>query len=122
MSSAIDPVWAETQRARWAQPDHQDRRLSADGRLWIRNLGKRCPHCPNVFFAYQVEGEEREPYRTDPNPIAGKGVRETCGHPACHEQEDNYQFQRRLGFRVEAAKARAHVGQHSAPKSQPALL
>jgi len=84
-------------------------RIESGGKVFIRNLAKICPFCRDVFWGYQVEGQEVEPYRIDPDPIDGNGTRETCGHPLCHDAEDDYQFQRRRGFRQQQAKAREHA-------------
>lgn len=82
-----------------------------------RNLGKRCPWCHDVFFTYQTPGKERQPYQSEPEPRNGMGARETCGHPQCHDAEDTHQFQRRLVFRAEIARHRAHQ-----PQAGPAML
>ena len=103
MSAAFNAAWGAEQRAVFAQPDPAQRRIAADGRAFVRTLGKRCPHCPSVFFSYQVEDEEQEPYRVDAEPREGRGARETCGHPECHEREDNHQFLRRAAHRAERA-------------------
>jgi len=93
----------DAQKARFASPGTE--RLERDGKVFIRNLGKRCPWCRDVFFAYQVEGHERQPYQIDSDPDYGNGARETCGHPMCHDAEDDYQFARRKGFRDERRQA-----------------
>ena len=92
--------WRDKQRAIFAQPNLEDRVLVA-GRAMVRTLGMRCPWCNGIFFGYQVDGQEREPYRIDQDPIDGNGQRQTCGNPKCHEVEENHQFQRRQGFREE---------------------
>ena len=97
----------------FAEPDSGARQVVGE-RVFVRTLGKRCPHCPRVFFTYQVEGQEREPYRTDPEvmldvygrPLNGIATRDTCGSPECHEREDFHQFRRRLEYRAEHAKQR----------------
>ena len=103
MSETTD--WHNELRERCSTPNMEPRQEG--GHVYTRSLGKRCPHCPNEFFTYQAEGKEREPYRVDPNPPNGQGVRETCGHPECHEREDHYQFTRRVGFQADAAASRA---------------
>ena len=94
----------DAQKARFAAPGTE--RLERGGLVYVRNLGKRCPWCRDVFFAYQVEGHERQPYQVDPEPQDGNGVRETCGHPKCHDAEDMRQFERRREARQRLAEAR----------------
>ena len=110
-------------QARFASPDTEARQVSGE-RVYVRTLGKRCPWCGDIFFGYQVEGEEEEPYRTDANPLLGikgnplngVGTRSTCGHPKCHEVEDDYQFKRRVEMRAEHA-----LNLHTAQPAQPSV-
>ena len=69
------------------------------GRTFIRDWGKRCPSCQDIFFARRLETEFHEPYRVDLEPdhsIHGPvmRVRETCGHPMCQEVEELHQLER----------------------------
>jgi hypothetical protein len=108
--------WFADQKASASQP-HEETRVVRDDRVYTRSLGKRCPWCSDIFFTYQVEGHERQPYKTDPEvmlnhegrPINGVGTRETCGDPNCLEREDTHQFLRRLAYRAEHAKNRGNV-------------
>lgn len=95
-------IWTDHLKGLCASPD-ATRCEERDGGVFVRTLGKRCPICRDIFYAYQREGRERQPYLVDVDPPEGRGVRETCGHPKCHDAEDHYQWQRRMGFR--AAKA-----------------
>ena len=104
MISQTQQEWFDAQKARFAEPGTE--RLERDGRVFIRNLGKRCPWCRDKFFAYQVEGQEHEPYRIDDDPDLGNGMRETCGHPKCLDAEDLRQFERRRDFRKQLYEAR----------------
>ena len=114
MTTQAQQDWFDACQARFAQPDTTPRE-ERNGQIFVRTLGKRCPWCGNVFFAYQVEGEEKQPYQIDPNPMLNKfgepangiGTRETCGHPKCWDAEDTYQADRRQVMRAEYAKARA---------------
>lgn len=101
-------AWHDELMARAAQPnDVSDRVQTPAGKTFVRTLGKRCHWCGKVFFAYQVEGQERQPYQVDPNPERGQGMRETCGNPLCWDAEDTYQFQRRRQIRLDEATSRA---------------
>jgi len=93
-------AWYDTLKAVFARPDPATRHGTGD-QVFTRTLAKRCPWCGDVFFTYQLEGHEREPYRVDPNPPGGMGARDTCGHPMCREAEHDYQFKRRMSFRSE---------------------
>ena len=105
ITSAQRADWFKAQRARFAQPDLEACVVTGN-HVFVRTLGMRCPHCPEVFFGYQIEGQERQPYLVDANPDFGNGMRQTCGSPDCWAKEDTYQFERRLGFREERAKTR----------------
>jgi hypothetical protein len=105
MTTQEQQDWNDSLVAVFAEPHPEIREVRGE-RVFVRDLGKRCPWCGHVFFSYQVEGHEQEPYKVDPNPYQGRGVRETCGHPKCHEAEDSYQFKRRQDFRGELAAAR----------------
>lgn len=98
--------WFKAQRTRFAQPDCEAKVPIGD-RVMVRTLGMRCPHCPEVFFGYQIEGQERPPYQVDRNPDFGLGMRQTCGSPSCWDAEDRYQFERRKEYREEASRARS---------------
>lgn len=106
--------WHDVLVARFEQPnDVSDRHQATEGQTFVRTLGKRCPWCGRIFFGYQVEGQEREPYKVDPNPELdregrprGAGVRETCGNPLCAGSEDDYQFKRRQSYRSEMVATR----------------
>ena len=74
-------------------------KIERQGHTWIRNLGKVCPQCGQMFYGYQVEGHEHEPYRVDPEPMGGFGVRETCGDAQCWDAEDERQFRARVEWR-----------------------
>ena len=76
--------WHYECKAMWAEP-HPEVRETIMGLVFTRTLGKRCPYCGDIFFTYQVEGHEREPYRVDPD----SGARETCGHPKCWDAEED---------------------------------
>lgn len=108
-------TWFKEQRARFAQPDF-DTRVTSGERAFVRTLGMRCPHCSEVFFSYQVEGQERQPYQVDRNPDFGNGMRQTCGSPSCWDKEDLYQFERRKGFREEHARHQQATAAGPAPK------
>lgn len=99
-------AWHDQMKAASAEP-RPDLCTVVHGKTLTRTLGKRCPWCQSVFFGYQVEGEEREPYRIDREPAEGLGMRETCGNPMCHEAEDRHQFERRLRFRADGKEAAA---------------
>ena len=114
MTSPAQQAHFDAQKAKFATMGEE--RIERHGRIYVRNLAKICPFCRDVFWTYQVEGQEREPYRIDPDPIDGNGTRETCGHPLCHDAEDDYQFQRRQGFRQQEAQARQHAQAGPAPR------
>ena len=95
--------WHYEQKAIFAAPDTTPQ--VQNGRVFTRTFGKRCPWCLDVFFAYEVEGNERQPYQIDPEPLNGHGVRETCGHPKCHEFEEDRQFKRRRQIRIDRVQA-----------------
>jgi hypothetical protein len=104
-----DEDWRYKQKESFANP-HPEIQISINEKIFTRTFGKRCPICHDIFYTYQVEGEEKEPYRIDPDIIlqgpAGFstteiGARETCGHPHCWEAEEDYQFRRRLQWRKE---------------------
>jgi hypothetical protein len=110
--------WRRQKQAKWSVP-HPEIREERNGKIFTLTLGKICPWCREVFFTYQVEGEEREPYLVDKEielytngtPVNNPGSRETCGYPPCHELEDMHQFRRRVAAR---AKDNGHK-----PKSVP---
>jgi hypothetical protein len=87
-------IWNQKRKDAFAVP-RPDLLVTIAGKTFVRNLGKRCPHCGDVFYGYQVEGNEREPFRYDPEPRGGEGIRETCGDPTCWDREDRYQWTRR---------------------------
>ena len=95
--------WRDEQKARFAQPGTE--REERHGKVLIRNLGMRCPWCLGIFFGYQVEGHEREPYTIEAEPVDGLMQRQTCGNPLCHQAEEDHQFQRRQTIRQD----RAHI-------------
>ena len=113
--------WHDRLKGMFSVPDPTAREVR-EGGVFVRTLGKRCPICRDVFFSYQREGHERQPYLVDVDPPEGKGARETCGHPKCHDAEDHYQWQRRLGFRDAAAKARAQHQHQAKPLVELVLL
>jgi hypothetical protein len=102
------------------QTPRPDLRIERSGKVYVRTLGKICPRCHQIFYVYQVEGQEEEPYREDPEielnewgfPVRDVGSRDTCGHPDCHEWEDGHQFRRRVA-------ARAEHGRRSRPEPSP---
>ena len=83
--------WHYERKAKWAEPHPEDRE-EIMGMIFTRTLGKRCPWCGDIFFTYQVEGHEREPYRVDPET----STRETCGHPKCWDAEQDHQTKKQI--------------------------
>ena len=127
MTTAAQQDWFDAQKAASREP-HPERQVVREDRTFTHNLGKRCPWCGDVFFTYQLEGHERQPYRTDAEitldwfgrPAGGVGTRETCGNPTCHEAEDHHQFQRRVLARAEHAKhAQVQAGPAPTTKGKP---
>ncbi len=107
LSQKQEQEWHYKQKGAFASP-RPDISSTINGETFSRTLGKRCPWCSDVFYTYQIEGKEKQPYQVDANPrlgypdgfsFDGIGVRETCGHPKCWEAEDKYQYERRLQWR-----------------------
>lgn len=114
--------WHYQQKESFAYP-RPDLQVRVKGKIFSRTLGKRCPWCKDIFYTYQVEGEERQPYQVDADivlggplgmSISGIGTRETCGHPKCHEAEDKYQYERRIEWR----KSHLHHAAEPAPSEK----
>ncbi len=101
----------ETRKERYSRPDPEMKREPMDpkGRYWSRTLARRCPWCDDVFYGYQAEGEERQPFQVERErpliPIIGykdlrqpDGSRETCGHDLCLKAEESWYLARHQGY------------------------
>ena len=96
--------------ARYAQPDPKRREIN--GRTWSRTLPIRCPICRNIFFAWELAGNDHWD-----NPMvspAGSDHREVCGHPLCREAEQKRVLQLQPGY--QAARSRGHAEPQDKPK------
>lgn len=86
----------------YSQPCTTPEQSPFSGRTFLRDWLKICPTCGDTFFARRLESEYHQPYQVDPEPPLltygpshiVKGMRETCGHPQCHEVEVLHQAQR----------------------------
>ena len=93
-------------KAQYAQPCIEPEVSPFTGRTFIRDWGKRCPICQDIFFTRRLETEHYEPYRIDRHPDHGKGLRETCGDARCWDAEKDVQLERLLAWEKEEKEKR----------------
>jgi hypothetical protein len=92
--------WAYAQKAIFQDP-RPDLRSVSGTVAFVRDQPMICPWCQDVFFGYRREDRPIQQCFEDREPRAGMGMRLTCGHPKCHEAEDDHQWRRRRAFRGE---------------------
>ena len=106
-NKAQQEAWFAEQKEAWAHPNTEQ-----NSDRYARTLPKRCPCCGGIFFAFQKEGFEQEPYKQDPDSYHGEIVRETCGDPTCWDNEDMYQFRKRVQHRERFKKVEPEPPKH----------
>lgn len=93
----------ETRKQRYSKPDMTLKRETFDpkGRTWSRTLPRHCPWCRDVFYTFQAEGEEQQPFQTESEPrlviipsykeptFRPESKRQTCGHPLCEKASES---------------------------------
>nr|WP_320131985.1 hypothetical protein [uncultured Holophaga sp.] len=85
MSTLYDQSIGDRLGSRYLHPDLTPREFC--GRWWSRTHPLCCPHCQNVFYAWQPEDQPFEPYRNPSGMRGTDGGRQTCGHPLCEKAE-----------------------------------
>ena len=124
----------ETLKERYSRPDPELKQepLDPKRRWWSRTLAIRCPWCDDVFYGYQAEGEERQPFQVETErpliPIVGykdlrqpDGLRQTCGHDLCLKAEETHYLSRHQGYQRACAGSSAPVANTPPPITKGGL-
>ena len=116
----------ESLKNRYARPDPKERKepFDVERRWWARTLERRCPWCHEVFYTYQVVGEEQEPGLTEPErPLVSiygvvgllmpDGKRSTCGLDVCERKEESACLARHQGYQFFCSESRSQGSNHA---------
>jgi hypothetical protein len=96
-----------TMKEIFSQPNTNPRREA--GKVWTRTLAIRCHWCQDIFYGYQADGEEQQPYQTAqlPGPVRIQGYKDAwmpggqrpqCSGPLCAKASEDEYFSKHDGY------------------------